>query len=393
MKICHLMLSCFYKEGAGYQENLLPKYHAKLGYDVRIASNSNDWNETPINEETSYVNADGIHVTIFKTNKPRCPQIHYLQVLSSLYRNRVVGIYEYLQREKPNVIFVHGGTHPGNLEIVKYAKRNKVRLYVDQHADYYNSPVKTWKQRFVQTIFLKPIVKQLYNLCDTYWGVTPWRVQYLRDIYNLPVGKTKLLVMGGDDERIDYEHKNEIRSKLRVQYGIAEDEFLIVTGGKIDPAKNIHLLIDAIRNFKEVKLLIFGKPVDSFIKDYENVCENNSFVINIGWLPADQVYDYFLAADLVVFPGTHSVLWEQTVACGVPCVVKRWEGMQHVNVNGNCAFIDYEEKEKSDAIVKTLSPILLDKDYWNKMKDAAEKCRHEFLYSYIAKKSIGGNEQ
>ena len=35
MKIVHICLACFYVDGMGYQENLLPKYHAQK-HDVTI---------------------------------------------------------------------------------------------------------------------------------------------------------------------------------------------------------------------------------------------------------------------------------------------------------------------------------------------------------------------
>jgi hypothetical protein len=39
MKIVHICLACFYVEGMGYQENLLPKYHVKQGHQVTVLTN------------------------------------------------------------------------------------------------------------------------------------------------------------------------------------------------------------------------------------------------------------------------------------------------------------------------------------------------------------------
>lgn len=36
---------------------------------------------------------------------------------------------------------------------------------------------------------------------------------------------------------MDLAHKNDIRLSVRKQYGIVDDDFLIVTGGKIDKVK------------------------------------------------------------------------------------------------------------------------------------------------------------
>ena len=35
-KIVHVMIANFYKNGFGYQENILPAKHKELGYDVEI---------------------------------------------------------------------------------------------------------------------------------------------------------------------------------------------------------------------------------------------------------------------------------------------------------------------------------------------------------------------
>ena len=36
MKIVHLCMAGPYTQGYSYQDNILPKYHAKLGFDVTI---------------------------------------------------------------------------------------------------------------------------------------------------------------------------------------------------------------------------------------------------------------------------------------------------------------------------------------------------------------------
>jgi carbamoylphosphate synthase large subunit len=106
----------------------------------------------------------------------------------------------------------------------------------------------------------------------------------------------------------------------------------------------------------------------------------------IGWIPSEKVYDWFLASDLAVFPGTHSVLWEQAVACGVPCVFKHWDGMEHVDVGGNCKFL---YNDSIDEIKNILLDIVKNKDNYEKMKNVAiKKGVNEFSYLEIAKRSI-----
>ena len=66
MKILHLCLACFYIDNYLYQENMLPKYHKDMGYDVEIIAStlSFDKNGNGCNIESGiYNNEYGIKVT------------------------------------------------------------------------------------------------------------------------------------------------------------------------------------------------------------------------------------------------------------------------------------------------------------------------------------------
>jgi hypothetical protein len=92
-----------------------------------------------------------------------------------------------------------------------------------------------------------------------------------------------------------------------------------------------------------------------------------------------------MAADLVVFPGSHSVLWEQACACKVPCIFRYWEGMDHVNNGGNAMFLD---EITEDTIIKAIMELHFTERYF-RMLDAAKSEKTDiYRYSYIAKKSL-----
>jgi len=91
-------------------------------------------------------------------------------------------------------------------------------------------------------------------------------------------------------------------------------------------------------------------------------------------------------SDLGVFPGTHSVLWEQACANGLPCIFKRWNGIEHVLVNDNCILMkDTSDKELGIQIIKLYE----DKKRMLELKsNAMEYGRNRFLYSLISKQLI-----
>ncbi|MFK1961527.1 hypothetical protein ACIXEH_11290 [Bacteroides fragilis] len=74
--------------------------------------------------------------------------------------------------------------------------------------------------------------------------------------------------------------------------------------------------------------------------------EDNEKIHYVGWLSSEKTIEYFFASDLAVFPGTHSVLWEQAVGIGIPSIFKYWDGMTHVDLGGNCLFLFENSSEE-----------------------------------------------
>lgn len=382
MKIVHICLAAVYIEGFGYQENILPQCHRAMGFEVTVLTSDTvfDRNYTQkTREDKDYINQYGIHVITLSRSK----RYGYY----SKFRD-YANLYNELQKEKPSIIFVHGGQFVALKDVIDYCKSNShVRLYIDQHGDYYNMRLDRWQDRFVQYWIYGFWMRKAIPYVDKFWGVTPWRCQYLNEVYGIPKEKIGLLVMGGDDTCIHYDEKKQIRTHIRKILSLRESDFVLITGGKIDRNKNIHVLMRAVAelNRNNLKLIVFGQPdkeMQSLIKELSK----DMHIINIGWLDSTKVYDYFLASDLVVFPGTHSVLWEQACACGIPGIFKDWVGMRHVDVGGNAIFINGDDKNE---IKNVVSKILDSPKMYKTMREVAEKkAIPYFSYKEISKRAI-----
>lgn len=381
MKIVHICLASFYVEGLGYQENILPQRHAELGNEVTVLTSDyvfNSKQEEGKREQSDYVNDFGIHVKVL----PRSTRYGYY----SRFRD-FDGVYDAIESIDPDIIFVHGGQFVALKDVIKYCKKHRdVKLFIDQHGDYYNMKIDTVKAKFVHLYIYGHWMRKAVPFTQKFWGVTPWRCQYLREVYKIPENKIGLLVMGGDDDKIRFEDMPRLRKDIREELSLTDKDFVVVTGGKIDSTKNIHLLMQAVSELEgKAKLIVFGQP-NNEMENIINELSKDGNIRFLGWIPSDKVYDYFLASDLAVFPGTHSVLWEQACACGIPCVFKDWEGMHHIDVGGNCEFL---HKDSTEEIKEVLSEIIGDKEKYYGMKQAAEKSKKDFFYSEIAKCAIG----
>lgn len=381
MKILHIAPNSPYNDYWGYQDNLLPKYHKKLGHDVTIITTNTMHKDGKIVETDcgDYLLNDGVRV--IRLAKKR----YFHRKLTNM--NSRLDIWSYLNDIKPDFIFFHGLVSTTIYDVIRYKKKINpdVVIVQDNHLDYNNGKSsKPWKDILIRA-FYRHVNRKSIPYIDRVYGVTPWRKQYAEDYFKIPSSKTDVLIMGADDDKIDFAHREEIRQNIRKEYGIKESDFLIVTGGKIDKKKNVDLLMEACNKRPKVKLLIFGQVLDDVKEKFDILVKDNPNIIYIGWISADKVYDYFFAANIVVFPGGHSVLWEQACASKVPCVFKKWEGMEHVNNGGNSDFITQIAVKELLEKIETLE--FTDKYY--EMKSVAESDATDiYLYSNIAKKSL-----
>lgn len=381
MKIVHIAPNAPYNEGWGYQENLLPKYQKKLGHDVVLIVPNLTHKDGKVVETgvEDYVSSDGIRVIRLQRKK------YSHRVLTKL-RARLE-VYPLLKELRPDFVFFHGLVSTTIFDVVKYKKELAPQCVIvqDNHLDYnIGTRCRSAKEKLIRGYYRR-MNRRSIRYVDRVYGVTPWRQTYARDYFRIPPEKTGVLIMGADDEKIDLTHRREIRQKLRGEYGISEEDFLIVTGGKIDQKKQIHHLMEACRDLSNVKLLVFGQVAEDVRPDFDRARKDNDNVRYIGWLDADRVYDYFLAAELVFFPGQHSVLWEQACACKVPCVFSKWEGMAHVDNGGNSDFILSTDRE---SIAEKILQLRFTPKYHSMKAVALSDATDIYMYSEIAKKSL-----
>lgn len=380
MVIVHVAPNAPYNENWGYQENILPKYQRKMGHDVTLIISCRKHENGKIvdtEEEDKYL-SDGIRII-------RRKQCNYINSRISNVLS-YIKIYDLLVELHPDLIFFHGLISYSIMDAVKYKRKTpKCIIIQDNHMDYnigYSSS--TIKEKILRAWY-RCLTKKSIKYVDKVYGVTPWRKTYAADYFHVPKNKLDILIMGADDEKLDFSKKSDIRARIRKQYNVEDNTFLIVTGGKIDKKKKIDVLVEACTNMENVGLLVFGQIADDYKEYFDNIISKSHNSHFIGWIDGDKVYDYFFAADLVFFPGQHSVLWEQACASKVPCVFAEWEGMNHVNNGGNSEFVYPVEIQTIQQKIKELKFT----EKYEKMKRIAESSATDaFLYSQIAVKSL-----
>lgn len=378
MKIVNICLSGSYNIGWGYQDNLISKYQKANGNEVTLITTRfiNDKNSEDYLEVEPGVYYDG-GVKVIRLE-------HGLgKKLTKLFRH-YKGLYATLEGEHPDLVFIHGLQFIDILYVCKYLNKNKnVKCCVDNHADKTNS-AKGFLANFVHKTIWKFCAQQINKYVEIFYGVLPVRCDFLHIMYDIDYNKIQLLVMGADDEFLNKGINS--RAETRKMLNINDDDFMILTGGKIDYHKTETLdLMDAVNDIKnrKVKLVVFGSVADRMKETFESKLSGN--VIYVGWANQEEIYKLIGASDLGFYPGRHSVIWEQMVASGTPCVFKNLPKTNHVDIGGNCVLLDDASYE---GIMLVLNNVLNEDAYKVMKKAAMSKKRNEFLYSKIAKKPI-----
>lgn len=385
MKVLHCCLAAFYIDNYGYQENILPRMHKLQGHDVLILAST----ETYVDnihlgyvKPSKYINEDGIPVH-------RIPYINILPLPIAKKLRLYKDVYKEIAEFNPDFIFLHDAQFLSIKEVVKYLRMHSgIKVVVDGHTDYINSARGFVSKHLLHGILYKRCIKSIEPYVSHFYGTLPLRVSFFKEMYDTPDNKTDLLVMGADDNLVKLAKETNQREIIRSESNISDKTILIVSGGKFTyEKKKILNVMDAVHNLKkqyDIKLLVFGsvEEENGFKNHFLAKCDGQT-VKYVGWIKSKESYNYFEAADIVVFPGLHSVLWEQAVGQGKPCVFNRIEGQTHVDLGGNCLFVKEGTVDEFEKVLKQMI------DSLSLMKKVSEdKGMRYFSYNEIAKRAL-----
>lgn len=172
---------------------------------------------------------------------------------------------------------------------------------------------------------------------------------YVRDMWvkdNSIPGTNVVLYNGIDVRKFQFPISREMRSMKRKQIGVLDDECLVLYCGRIIPEKGIKELLDAfdLLSGEKIKLLLIGNVGFSANQSTEfsikisNKTKNNQNVISLGYIPNDQLPEYYALADIQVIPSIcqegAGLVAVEGMAAGLPLIVTQSGGMvEYVDSN------------------------------------------------------------
>ena len=382
MNIVNICMGAPFTEGYTYQDSMLSDYQKRLGHDVTVITGlrTRDQNgKVVLTDPGECVLSNGVRLIRLAP-----------QGIGKIAHN-VFGVFPEISRKlaelSPDFIMVHGlGSHAAQYAVRYKRSHPQVCLIADTHQDYGITNTNSIPLNIIAHYFRFRWRKWVHEF-EKIYAVTSWRTAFAHEQYGIPYEKMDVLILGMDDRLIHLCEDEQNRHDVREKYGIAQDAFLFVSGGKLDRNKGIIPMMRAFSGLQQenVRYLIFGSVGNDIEEEFHELLRNDSRMVHIGYIPSVETNNVMAAADFGLFAGLHSVLWEQAVGCGLPCLFRRYSENDHVNVGGNCIQIDTAEV---DTILNIMRQVSDDENVYRTMKNAAQAAAEKFSYTAIAKKSV-----
>ena len=379
MKI--VMLCDFYAESLEYQENLLVRYYRKHGHEVVVIASTFD-------SVFDYYN------DLHDKKKPRRTyEDQGATIIKLPYRFNIINrlrayvkIDDILEREAPDLIYVHD-IMLNFPECVRYVKRNpECKMIMDYHADYSNSGKNALSRVVLHGVARKWILDRARPYLSRIFPVVPASAAFLREIYNVSDAEMEILPLGGDADLADEVLSSGDRPKLRELHGISSEDIVIITGGKLTPAKRTELLLQAVRGLTcrtKIHVVVIGAsaPVDeSYRQSIEASVLGKAGFHFVGWLSTRDVYRYLNMADIAVFPASQSIVWQQAILMGLPLIVGDvgHQDISYLNLEQNITVLP-REKIDPKSIAGSIQDLLDDPERLRVMHEGALRVGAEHL--------------
>ena len=210
----------------------------------------------------------------------------------------------------------------------------------------------------------------------------------IQKYYGVPETKLRVLHNGVDLNHFHPELRDKFRFQLRKEYGISEEDLVLLFVGSGFERKGLHFLIQSFPTVqdcvkKSLKLLVVG---EGSIEGYKNMarymgCGEKIFFIGPVLDPAH----WYGAADLFVLPTLYDPFSNATLealASGLPVITTRANGASEIMQGEECGVI-LENPLDTEALASAVLQLSKEKERQKMSKKARDVAMCRSIQEYV----------
>lgn len=144
--------------------------------------------------------------------------------------------------------------------------------------------------------------------------------------FALPLSMIRVLPLGTDPR--EFRPDRALRARTRRALGLSDGDVVLVYSGKFIPDKGLDLLLRAVARLPGsapiAKVLMVGSGSQAYQRHLERLSRELGLegrVIFHRFVPREELAALYNAADVAVWPGTHSISMVDAVSAGLPLVM------------------------------------------------------------------------
>lgn len=325
LRIVHVI--GYFQPKLGYQEYYLALKQQELGHEVFVVTS--DRNYPYLGYKETYEPTLGKRVIGAGTFSEKGITVLRLPCLFE-YADQIIlkDVAKTLIKLHPDIVHTHDEFSQPLIVSLLFKTVLRYRLISDCHADYMlqsNSKLRRFVWNFIS---LNPLYRSILKKADGFIAVSESARQWLSNEFGITYDEIKVISLGAD--KVLFFPNVTARKLIREELQIKENEFLIISAGKIIPSKDLDILLSAseplINKYKNVKILLIGNGPKYYVDELKKQVQQlgiTDHVLFRDFLDKTALPYYYNAADVGVWPGQDSITIIEAMATGLPIIVPR----------------------------------------------------------------------
>jgi glycosyltransferase involved in cell wall biosynthesis len=383
MKIVHV--TDYLQTVVGYQDTILPREQGRMGHEVHvITSDRYSPRVYPAHKKllgenrikgAGFFIEDGLKVWRLKT-----------LFEASIYP-WMLGLEEKVIELKPDIVRAVGIANFTGIRLARLKKRTGgFKLLYDDGMTFDNSKSKL---RFLYPLFRWSFSGLIIEAGDALVGRVPETRLFLNKRCGIPPERIDVIPLGADD-RI-FRRDASARQQVRQELSLNEKDVVFIYTGKITPYKKLELLIDAVKRllkYENLNVLIVGSGLDNYVAGLRQRVSSAGLEDRFIWrdaVPNTELYKYYSAADVAVWPRGASISQREAMACSLPLIMNEGSPTKELaGYDNGLLFQDDSDRSLAQQMEKLLDSALREEMGANSRKCVEEK----YSYRLIARQFI-----